>query len=176
DSNALHMAAAEQFGLPHPIADRDEAARDVGELVEIRDSEFTTIDRLSHSIPYLTPHAADLLERIGRNFRDSLLNRGIRPYKVIVTSVLRTEEDVARLRRVNRNASGNSAHRYGTTFDISTLRYNTPTSDSIPRQECHDTPRLRQVLEYVLRDLRHEGWCYVVKERRQHCYHITARY
>lgn len=176
DGNDWHMAAAERYGLAAPIPDRAAAASDVSELVEVMGSGFITLDRMTHSIPYLTPHAAELLHRIARNFQDSLLNRGMQPYRIIVTSMLRTEEDVSRLRRVNRNASENSAHRYGTTFDISALRYNTLTSDSIPRRECQDTPRLRQILEYVLRDLRHEGQCYVVKERKQQCYHVTVRY
>ena len=145
------------------------------ELYLVEDDKYIAIDNLTHSIPYLTPRAAWLLKKISVNFNDSLRRRGIPERKIIVTSVLRTEEDVARLRRVNRNATENSAHRYATTFDISALRFCGLSSDTIPRQEAEDSPRLRQVLEFVLRDLRAEGRCYVKRERKQHCYHITAR-
>ena len=40
-----------------------------------------------------------------------------------MTSVLRTQDDVKRLRRRNGNASANSAHFYGTTFDVSWKRF-----------------------------------------------------
>ncbi len=49
----------------------------------------------SHTpIPYLIPSAAQLLDTIGSNFLDSLTAKGLNPNKVIVTSVLRTQDDV----------------------------------------------------------------------------------
>lgn len=44
---------------------------------------------------------------------DSLSCKGLNPNQIIVTSVLRTADDVKRLRRRNGNASANSAHALG---------------------------------------------------------------
>lgn len=54
---------------------------------------------------------------------DSLSCKGLNPNQIIVTSVLRTADDVKRLRRRNGNASANSAHAFGTTFDVSYRRF-----------------------------------------------------
>ena len=73
----------------------------------------------------MVPRAAILLEDIGRAFYDSLSVKGVPLHKIIVTSVLRTQEDVMRLRRFNGNATENSCHLYGTTLDICYNRYKT---------------------------------------------------
>ena len=81
------------------------------------------MDSLTHSIPFLIPQASALLDTIGANFLDSLSCKGLNPNQIIVTSVLRTADDVKRLRRRNGNASANSAHAFGTTFDVSYRRF-----------------------------------------------------
>lgn len=92
-------------------------------LTHITDNEFYVVDSLTHSIPYLVPRASALLDTIGSNFLDSLAAKGLNPNQVIITSVLRTENDVKRLRRRNGNASANSAHCFGATFDVSWKRF-----------------------------------------------------
>lgn len=67
-------------------------------LTHITDNEFYAVDSLTHSIPYLVPRASALLDTIGSNFLDSLAAKGLNPNQVIITSVLRTENDVKRLR------------------------------------------------------------------------------
>ena len=115
------------------------------------------------------------MNRIGQNFLDSLTCKGLNPNKVIVTSVLRTKEDVKRLRRRNGNASENSAHFYGTTFDISYKRFSkVEDPDGRPMQDV-SSDTLKLVLSEVLRDLRKEEACYVKYELKQGCFHITAR-
>ena len=133
------------------------------------------MDSLTHSIPYLIPQAADLLERIGRDFLDSLAAKGLNPNKIVVTSVLRTEADVRSLRKGNINASDQSTHRYGTTFDLSYWHYvkvpelrGRPYADVPPEY-------LRATLSQVLKDLHDEGVCYVKYEKKQTCFHITVR-
>ena len=86
-------------------------------------NEYYEVEKLTHSIPYLIPSAARLLEDIGHNFQDSLRNLNASIYKVKVTSVTRTVDDVKNLKKRNTNSSQNSAHRYGTTFDVSWARY-----------------------------------------------------
>ena len=94
-------------------------------------------------------------------------------HKIIVTSVLRTKDDVKRLRKTNSNASLNSAHFYGTTFDISYNRFDRILPDGKSEEERDE--KLKLVLSEVLRDLKKAGLCYIKYELRQGCFHITAR-
>ena len=115
---------------------------------------------------------AQLLEDIGHNFQDSLRNLNASVYKIKVTSVTRTVDDVKNLKKRNTNSSQNSAHRYGTTFDVSWARYTkVDESDTLNI----DKDRLKMVLAMVLRDLKREERCYVKHERKQGCFHITVR-
>ncbi len=43
-------------------------------MQEIKTGDYYEVEELKHSIPYLIPEAATLLEDIGRNFQDSLYN------------------------------------------------------------------------------------------------------
>ncbi len=175
DMNDVQLACAQAIGVP-PVEDRDAAEHLKSRLVKLEDTDTYVIDSLTHSIPYLIPSAKELLDRIGRSFQDSLAAKGLNPNKLVVTSVLRTEEDVKRLRRRNLNASENSTHRYGTTFDLSYWRY-----EKVPElrgRPYEDVPPeyLRATLGQVLRDIHNEsGVCYVKYERKQNCFHITVR-
>ena len=174
DLNDTHMAAAKRIGVK-PLQNR-EAAEKLGEkVVEIKDGKFYQVDSLTHSIPFLVPKASALLDSIGANFLDSLESKGLNPNQIIVTSVLRTNDDVKRLRRVNGNASANSVHMFGTTFDISYKRFHkVEDPDGRPMQDVRaDT--LKLVLSEVLRDLKKKEMCYVKYELKQACFHITAR-
>ena len=174
DLNEVQLAAAQAIGVP-PVEDRDAAEHLKGKLVEITDNDLYGLDELTHSIPFLVPSAAELLERIGLNFRDSLASKGLNPNKLFVTSVLRTEEDVRKLRQGNLNASENSTHRYGTTFDLSYWHY-VKVPDLRGRPYADVPPEyLRATLSQVLKDLHDEGACYVKYEKKQTCFHITVR-
>jgi uncharacterized protein YcbK (DUF882 family) len=174
DLNDTHLAVAQKIGIK-PLADRAEAEKMKGNLVHVTSGDHYAVDSLTHSIPYLIPQAQQLLDAIGRNFLDSLENKGLNPNQILVTSVLRTQEDVARLRRRNGNASPNSAHAYATTFDISYRRFHkVEDPDGRPMQDVSpDT--LKLVLSEVLRDLRKADRCYVKYELKQGCFHITVR-
>ena len=174
DLNAVQLKSAKAIGIS-PVASREEAKSLKKKLVEIGPCEYYDMDSLTHSIPFLVPTASALLESIGGNFLDSLESKGLNPNKVIVTSVTRTKEDVKRLRRTNGNASMNSCHFYGTTFDISWKRFTkVEDPDGRPMQDVRaDT--LKLVLAEVLRDLKKEERCYVKYELKQGCFHITAR-
>lgn len=174
DLNDVQLVTAQRIGVP-PVKDRDEANRNKEGLVYVGDNPFYHVQPLSHSIPFLVPRAANLLTHISRAFLDSLASKGLPFHKLIVTSVLRTEDDVARLRHRNTNASSQSCHRYGTTFDISYNRYVTVADPEGPprRQVRNDT--LKWVLSEVLRDQRAQGTCYVKYEVKQGCFHVTAR-
>ena len=98
DLNETQLKVAQAIGVP-PVADRDAAEHLKTKLVRLEDTDTYVVDSLTHSIPYLIPSAKELLDLIGRNFQDSLASKGLNPNKLIVTSVLRTEADVAKLRR-----------------------------------------------------------------------------
>ena len=149
--------------------------RSFGDLKEIVSCERYDVDSLTHSIPFLVPRAAALLDTLGINFLDSLESKGLNPNKIIVTSVLRTKDDVKKLRRTNGNASLNSCHFYGTTFDVSWKRF-TKVEDpgGRPMQDV-SADTLKLVLSEVLRDLRKAERCYVKYELKQGCFHITTR-
>lgn len=174
DLNEVQLKAAKKWGIS-PIASREEALEIGDKLKEIVSCEYYAVDSLTHSIPFLVPKAAALVDTIGKNFIDSLGCKGLNPNKIIVTSVLRTKEDVKKLRRTNGNASKNSCHFYGTTFDVSWKRFvKVEDPDGRPVQDV-SADTLKLVLSEVLRDLRKDERCYVKYELRQGCFHITVR-
>ena len=174
DVQDVQIAAAQKWGVS-PVKNRAEAEERKSELVYVGACPYCVMDKgMTRSIPYLVPRAADLLHSIGRNYLDSLTMKALPLHRIIVTSVLRTEEDVEKLRRTNGNASEQSCHRFGTTFDIAYNRYSAvaPAHDELP---AANSVQLMQVLAEVLRDLRQEGRCYVKYEVKQGCFHITTR-
>ncbi|MGM9759463.1 MAG: DUF5715 family protein [Parabacteroides sp.] len=171
DLNDVQLAEAKRLGI-EPVASREEAERASKKMKEISTNKYYEVEELTHSIPFLVPEAAELLEDIGRNFQDSLRNLNASIYKVKVTSVTRTVDDVQNLKKRNRNSSVNSAHQYGTTFDVSWARYTkVDEKDTLNIGQ----EQLKMVLAMVLHDLKKEERCYVKHERKQGCFHITVR-
>lgn len=169
DLNNIHLEAAKQWGI-EPLSSLSEADS-VGfwSLARIDSCQYYNVAKLTHSAPYLTPRAKWLLMCIGKNFADTLAAHQVCGYQIIVTSLLRTDDSIRRLRRHNGNASENSAHRYGTTFDISYIHYNrTDSSSFIPEN------KLKETLAEVLYDLRAQNRCLVKYEVKQGCFHITT--
>ena len=175
DLQEVQIVAACRWGVK-PVKNRQEAEHRKHELVYVGANPYFCIDKaMTQSIPYLVPRASDLLQCIGRNFIDSLYVKNVPLHKIIVSSVLRTEEDASRLRKVNGNASEQSCHRFGTTFDITYVRFEPVHHiDGSPCEYVSDAI-LKPVLSEVLRDLREQGLCYVKHERKQSCFHITVR-
>jgi hypothetical protein len=167
DSNEVQLMAARQWGVT-PVENRMDAEKRMNELVYININPYYQVDPLHSSIPYLVPRAAVMLQDIARAFQDSLDIKGIPLHKIIVTSVLRTREDVAKLKKHNPNATEQSCHLYGTTIDICYNRY-----QPITREVQNDT--LKWVLSEVLRDMRQQERCYIKYEVKQGCFHLTVR-
>ena len=174
DSNSVQLSAARRWGVP-PVADRNDAETRKSELVYMAASPYYKVDRLQASIPYLVPRASVLLHDIGQAFFDSLQVKGVPLHRFIVTSVLRTESDVRRLRHYNPNATEQSCHLYGTTFDIAYNRYETVSDPDGPQRREVRKDSLKFVLSEVLRDMRQQGRCYVKYEVKQGCFHMTVR-
>ena len=174
DTNDVHLVDAMRYGIKL-VQNRADAENRKTELVYMAASPFYLVDPLKKSIPYLVPRAAVLLNDIGRNFFDSLYVKNIPLHKFIVSSVLRSVDDLENLKKVNRNTSENSCHLYGTTFDIAYNRYKRVSADDgRPLQEVgNDT--LKWILSEVLRDMREKGRCHVKHEKKQGCFHITVR-
>ncbi len=175
DVQDTQIIAARRWGVK-PVQNRQAAERRKQDLVYVGANPYYCIDRsMRQSIPYLVPRASLLLQQIGKNFLDSLYVKDIPMHRIIVSSVLRTEDDVARLRRYNGNATEQSCHRFGTTFDIKYVFYDpVRPADGSPCETVSDAI-LKPVLAEVLRDLRQQGRCYVKHERKQSCFHITVR-
>lgn len=174
DTNAVQLVAAQHWGVT-PVRDREDAEARKRELVYIASSPYYHVDPLYSSIPYLVPRAAVLLHDIGQAFFDSLYVKGVPLHKMIVTSVLRSQEDVVKLRRRNGNATENSCHLYGTTFDICYNRYKTVEDPDGPVRRRVRNDTLKWVLSEVLRDMREQGRCYIKYEVKQGCFHMTVK-
>lgn len=170
DLNDIQLEAAMKNGLQHPETIADPSA--CTQLYRIKDNDFFRIDSMTFAKPYLIPEAYMLLQYIGERFHE-LLDENYpdnrHHYRLIVTSALRSQQDVDRLRLRNRNATENSCHRYGTTFDISYIRFEADRNVDV------NELFLKNILATALYELRYEGLCYVKYERGQSCFHITVR-
>lgn len=155
DRNPIQLPSAKRMGItPQDDASNLPQLVDEGKLVKLSSNFYYSCIA---SMPYLTPEAADLLAEIGRRYKKEL---GYVFKKPVLTSMLRTRESVDKLQKHNRNAVKNSCHLYGTTFDITYARMNT---------------KERRAMAQVLADLRKAGYCHVLYEVNQPCFHITVR-
>lgn len=171
DINETHLEAARSVGLKECPESRADIEKSPEGLVLIESNKWFKVDSLTHSVPYLTAASAGVLTGISKAFRDSLSSHDFPQYRVIVTSVLRTKADVKKLRRNNVNATEDSAHCYGTTFDLSYVHY-----DKVQEGGDYMQPYdLTKLLSEVLRDFKDAGDIYVKYEVKQHCFHITSR-
>lgn len=136
-----------------------------GKLAKIESCSKYIVGELSASMPYVVPKVEELLEDIAERFQEKSDSK----CRFVVTSVLRTEEDIAKLKKTNINASSTSCHCNATTIDISYVRFG---MDVFRPREKYE---LRLALAQTLHELREEGRCYVKIERKQYCYHITVR-
>ena len=173
DQQDVQILAANKHGV-NPVQNREEAEHSKGKLVYVGSNPFFYVDKLNNSIPYLVPRASVLLQDIGRAYFDSLQIKGIPLHKIIVTSILRTKDDVAKLRTRNGNATENSCHLYGTTFDVCYNRYKQIQTRQQPRRQVQNDT-LKWVLSEVRRDMRDRNRCRVKYEVKQGCFHITVK-
>jgi hypothetical protein len=169
DSNALQLVAARKNGFK-PVKTLQDAYGIDRPLIRIFSCDAYMLDDLSASVPYLVPKAAQLLKEIGYAFQDSIRKRGGKSYRIKVTSVTRTAFSVSKLMRHNRSATENSCHQYGTTFDISWVKF-----DCLDQSMVISLEDLKNILAEVVLDFRKKGRCYAIFERKSGCLHITVR-
>ena len=198
--NDAHVAAARRSGVG-PVRDSAHVAALVrsGDLVQLPDStRWWVLRDLSMSMPYVTPDTRAALEEIGRRFHTRLDEHGLPPFRLDVTSVLRTGKQQAALRRRNANAAETtSSHQFGTTLDIAYLSFAAPQSLDHPsltpapgrqlprplRRELttrldslatRHAPHLEGELGAVLQELQRDGAVLPLRERSQPVFHITV--
>ncbi|HPR33547.1 MAG TPA: DUF5715 family protein [Prolixibacteraceae bacterium] len=176
DYNKVHLDHARKNGIQ--IQKTNKAFREKlpglisdGKLRKVTNTKYYVVDRLTHSHPYLTPGAVKLLNDIGKRFREKQFENGLGKSSFIISSLLRTEESQRGLSRSNVNASNHSSHCYGTTFDIP---YSHVVRKPLPwmRIEVSDA-RAIKLLSDAIGELRNEGRCVVVTEKKEKCFHIT---
>jgi len=142
-----------------------------GKLVKVKDGNAFIVESMSHSYPYLTKPAKDLLIEIGVRFREKIKNSRVSGAQFRVTSMTRTAEKLKKLRTTNSNASMNSPHLYGNAFDISYINFKT---NEFFVTNCDDK-YLMEALAEVIWQLRKEKKCWATFERQQNCYHVVER-
>jgi hypothetical protein len=177
DLNLIHLKHAKQNGIK-PFDDNTQLKKEVpallksGKLVKITDNKYYRICPLTHSHPYLTPSAKKFLDDLGERFSEKLAEKDLPEYYFQISSLLRTDESQKSLRKSNGNATSNSSHRYGTTFDIP---YATVVKPTLLWNEAEVTDgRAAKLLSEAIGELRKEGRCVVVTERKERCFHITV--
>lgn len=168
DGQARHIAAAMKYGLREaPLKDRQSVMRVAG-LEHLKSCRFYKVNKMRYGMPYLTPSAKEELASLAKDFQKGRSSKSLPRARLIVTSALRTEEDVQDLRKVNLNAVENSAHLYGTTFDISWAHYQSFNKKADGKDYLY-------VLADVLRKHRKDEKIYIRYETREQCFHITVR-
>lgn len=195
--NAAHVARARQLGVQAAGQEEIEALVREGRLVQLEDSTRHWIVRRTSAPAYVVPHTRALLEELGERFQARLAGMGLPPYRLEITSTLRTAAGQARLRRSNVNAAaGTSAHQFGTTVDLPYSAFAPPAE--LPPELRVDAPEgmrphlervaalalesvsarksreLTKIFGDVLRQAQDDGIVYVTLERLQPVYHVTV--
>lgn len=191
-----HLELADSLGVG-PVMSADEIDRlaAAGRLVPLVDTEFYTVRVLEHSAPFVTPDTRELLDRVGRRFREALVEEGLPRYRLTVSSATRTPAFQSDLRSTNRNATtGTSSHEYGVSFDLvyTRWRYEPSPGDSLSIGVAHASifdslladrmqalgaeyaDRLFGVLARVLVQVQRDGDALVLLEAEQPVFHVTV--
>ena len=168
DMQAAHIKAAKKLGFKSaPLKEKKDVLGTTG-LVKVGSCRYFKVGEMKYGSPYLTQTTKDRLHNISKEFFENCRAKGLPPARLVVTSMLRTDEDIKELQKQNQNAVQDSPHRYGTTFDISWSYY------QCPRRNVDGNEYLR-ILAEVLRNQRSEGAVFVRYEKTQRCFHITVR-
>lgn len=197
--NPEQLAAARRLGVPRPSDSAElQSLVEAGRLVPLPDTtKYWVVRDLDHSVRYVTPDVVKLLTRLGERFHERLDSLGLPPFRMEITSVLRTEETQEELRRVNPNAAaGVSTHEFGTTVDVAYNSFAAPaqpvidvTTPEVPwlarRIErvanavvetvaARRARELQAILGRELIELQSEGAVMVTLERQQPVFHMTV--
>ena len=195
--NAAHVARARALGVRALSDEVTDSLLATGQLIQLEDSTHHWIVRRGSSPAYVVPHMRTLLEVLGTRFPERLAEMELPPYRLEVTSALRTTARQAELRRSNANAAaGVSSHEFGTTVDLSYAAFAPPADPpgeilvGIPNEFAPHVERivdlalesvsarksreLGAIFSQVLREAQAEGLALVIYERQQTVYHLTV--
>ena len=195
--NSAHVARSRALGVRVGTREVRDSLIDAGRLVQLEDSTAHWIVRRGASPAYVVPAVPALLEELGRRFHARLAAIGVPPYRIEVTSALRTSARQDRLRRTNSNAAaGVSSHEFGTTVDLSYAAFAPPAE--LPHQILGPVPtglrpqmerladlalesvsarksrEIGAIFSRVLYEAQSEGIALVIYERQQTVYHLTV--
>lgn len=170
DLQSTQIEAAKSVGLREIPSTREDISSMMDQLVKVRNCRAYSLATMKSSEAFLRPNAEAALREIGTAFRDSLRAKGLPDYRILVTSLLRTQEDVGALMQTNALAIVNSCHCYGTTFDISYTLF-----EPLSLGKTMAAEDLKKVLGEVLLGQKRAGKIYVKHEINQLCFHITSR-
>lgn len=167
DMQAKHIKAAKKLGFQSaPLKGKNDVRRATG-LVKVGSCRYFKVAEMKYGSPYLTQTANDRLHQISKEFCEECRANGLPIARLVVTSMLRTDDDVRELQKHNQNAVEDSPHRYGTTFDISWSHYQCSRRNA-------DGNEYLQILAEILRRQRKDGTIFVRYEKAQRCFHITV--
>ena len=195
--NAAHVARARALGVRVVNEAASDSLLATGRLIQLEDSTHHWIVRRGSSPAYVVPHVRTLLEVLATRFQERLAGLGLPPYRLEVTSSLRTSERQRELRRSNANAAaGVSSHEFGTTVDLSYAAFAPPADPpgeiltSVPTEfaphlerivdlalesvSARKSRELGAIFSQVLREAQTEGLALVIYERQQTVYHLTV--
>lgn len=106
-------------------------------------------------MPRLTDDAMASLELVGSRFHARLIELGLPPVRMAVSSAYRSAEYQARLRRRNGNASRTtSSHEFGTTYDLAWRRFYSMAPAVVDPGAYAPSPGLEQAYACLADDLR----------------------
>jgi hypothetical protein len=195
--NASHVARGMAIGVRVESRELRDSLVATGRLVALEDSTRHWIVRRGSSPAFVVPAVPLLLAELGRRFQDRLDEMGVPPYRIEVTSSLRTAARQERLRRTNANAAaGVSSHEFGTTVDLSYAAFAPPADtpadilDAVPEGlrppmerladlalesvSARKSRELGAIFSRVLYEAQAEGLALVIYERQQTVYHVTV--
>lgn len=195
--NGVHVARARALGVRVESREALDSLVASGRLVQLPDSTPYWIVRRNASPAYVVPAVPALLAELGRRFQARLAALDIPPYRIEVTSALRTSVRQARLRGSNANAAaGVSSHEFGTTVDLSYAAFAPPAERPAgvlaevppslrPQMErlvdlalesvsARKSRELGAIFSQVLEEAQSEGVALVIYERQQTVYHLTV--
>ena len=196
--NPQQLARARSLGV-RPRDDEDlRGLVERGSLVELEDTtELWTIRELEHSVPFVTPDVGALLTEMGGRLHAALDTLGLPPFRMEVTSLLRTPESQGELRESNLNAAGGvSTHEFGTTVDVAYGSFAAPAVSAVEVDTGQDawldplvermaslvaetvaarrSRELQAILGRVILEMQREGKVMATLERQQAVFHMTV--
>jgi hypothetical protein len=195
--NGVHVARARAMAVRVTSEAVMDSLLAAGRLVELADSTDHWIVRRGASPAYVVPDLRSLLEIVGQRFQERLASLDLPPYRLEITSSLRTSERQAELREDNANAAaGTSSHEFGVTVDVSYAAFAPPAehpedilldvpSELRPHMErivdlafesvsARKSRELGAIFSRVLQEAQAEGIALVIYERQQTVYHLTV--